>query len=68
MKKPWWKQGRIGGILTAMREDEVSVQAIDRTGWILIIPGRGYIHLTLRGNSKQRRQQRRAVLRYIQGN
>lgn len=66
----WWKRGRIGRGLESLRvSEEDGFRIIKRDyGWLLVErDGKSYIHLTLRGNSKQRRQQIRAILRYING-
>ena len=67
---PWWKQGRIGRCLESLQaSEEDGFRIIKRDyGWLLVErDGKSYVHLTLRGNSKQRRQQIRAILRYING-
>ena len=67
--KPWWLKGRIGwhfrevkGIPGGFRFKR------GRYGYKLVtneIHHIAVIGITLRGNSKQRRQQRRALLRYL---
>lgn len=54
---PWYLTGRIGRFLNALRDDgETGSHYIRKDNWLIVgRDGKNYIHLTLRGNSKQRR-------------
>lgn len=70
MKKrnEWWLKGRIGSLLEGLPEEGSGPFYITgRYNHVRGAKGQGYVGLCLRGNSKQRRQQRRAVLRYLNG-
>lgn len=73
--QPWFKKGRIGRGLEGFKSSperialpfKVISQAYNgHTSWYLA-DSQGYklVQMTLRGNSKQRRQQARAIERYL---
>lgn len=72
-RQPWFKKGRIGRGLEALKGSPERIDTPFKVsgdyGYWYLTDSKGYklVQLALKGNSKQRRQQRRAIERYLNG-